>query len=42
MKQKYKEYEKLIGMENLTMLSHVFGGSNIYSNTTLKKEIIFY
>ena len=30
MKQKYKEYAELIGMENLTMLSHVFGGSNIY------------
>ena len=28
MKQKYKEYAELIGMENLTMLSHVFGGSN--------------
>ena len=30
MKQKYKEYEELIGIENLTILSHVFGGSNIY------------
>ena len=30
MKQKYREYAELIGMENLTMLSHVFGGSNIY------------
>ena len=28
--QKEKEYAELIGMENLTMLSHVFGGSNIY------------
>ncbi len=30
MKQKYKEYEELIGIENLIILSHVFGGSNIY------------
>ena len=30
MKQKYKEKEKIKGIENLIILSHVFGGSNIY------------
>jgi len=30
MKKKHKEYAELIGMENLTLLSHVFGGTSIY------------
>ena len=30
MKKSHKEYVELIGIENLIILSHVFGGSNIY------------
>lgn len=30
MKKRHKEYIELIGMENLTTLSHIFGGTSIY------------
>ncbi|MEY8322214.1 Mor transcription activator family protein [Lachnospiraceae bacterium 46-61] len=30
LKQKHKEYAELIGMENLILLSRVFGGTSIY------------
>lgn len=30
LKQRHKEYAELIGIENLILLSHVFGGTSIY------------
>ena len=30
LKQQHKEYADLIGIENLIVLSHIFGGTSIY------------